>query len=49
MCEHEAASFKNYVIYRSGHGVLHLTDGIAAIADVPVCHEPGSTRALKLL
>jgi len=26
---------------RSGNGLLHLTGGIAAIADVPVCHEQG--------
>jgi hypothetical protein len=49
MWEYKAISFENYVTYRSGHGLLHLTGRIAAIADIPVCHEPGSTRALKLL
>jgi len=49
MWEHKAISFKNYVNHRSGNGLLHLTGGVAAIAAVPVYHEPGSTRALQLL
>jgi hypothetical protein len=49
MWEYKVTSFTNYFTYPFGHGLLRLAGGIAAVADVPLCYEPGSTRALLSL